>query len=217
MSGTSGTNPARVGVNTNIKQFNNTTPASIQWFYKNGKVVPQQIKQGAADVLIQGDLRVNGDETVEGDLTVNGIINPSDIILKEDIQYLKNTARYDDVLHLEPATYNFIEDISKKQRFGLIAQDVEQIFPELVTDTINSSTQTTIKSVNYIDLIPIMLHKMKQMQNEIDMLKSNKVGIDTLNATIGDYNYSNMRQISSLKVDIANNAKMIAKMGKNAK
>ena len=160
MSGTSGTNPARVGVNTNIKQFNNTTPASIQWFYKNGKVVPQQIKQGASNVLIEGDLRVNG-----------VFSNPSDIILKENIQYLKNTARYDDVLHLEPATYNFIEDISKKQRFGLIAQDVEQIFPELVTDTINSSTQTTIKSVNYIDLIPIMLHKMKQMQNEIDSLK----------------------------------------------
>lgn len=211
MSGTGGSNPARVGVNTNIKQFNNTSTASAQWYYKNGQIYPQQIKRGPPNVLIDGDLKVKGNEIVEGNLTVNGIFsNPSDLILKENIHYLKNTAKYDDVLNLEPAKYNFIDDSSKKQRFGLIAQDVEKIFPELVNDLPN---QPAVKSVNYIDLIPIMLHKMKKMQNEIDMLKSNTIDMETLTTVVADYNGSALRILNSQKVEID----QLKKMLKNSK
>jgi hypothetical protein len=199
MSGTGGSNPARVGVNTNIKQFDNTTTPSVQWYYKNGQVYPQKIKRASPNVLIEGDLTVNGT-----------FYNPSDIILKENICYLKNTAKYDDVLNLEPAKYNFIADGSKKERVGLIAQDVEQIFPELVNDLPN---QPAVKSINYIDLIPIMLHKMKKMQNEIDMLKSNKIDMETLTKVVSDYNASTIRMLNSQKQEID----QLKKMFKNSK
>jgi hypothetical protein len=195
MSGTGGSNPARVGVNTNIKQFNNTSTSSVQWYYKNSQVVPQKIKNDAANVLIDGDLTVNGN-----------FYNPSDIILKENICYLKNTAKYDDVLNLEPAKYNFIDDSSKKERVGLIAQDVEKIFPELVNDL---PIQPNIKTVNYIDLIPIMLHKMKKMQHEIDTLKSSKIDMETLTNVVADYNSSTLRILNSQKVEIDQLKKML--------
>ena len=43
---------------------------------------------------------------------------------------------------------------------------MEKIFPDLVSDE-----QLGYKTVNYIELIPLMLSKMKQMQTEIDSLK----------------------------------------------
>ena len=58
--------------------------------------------------------------------------------------------------------YNFIADSFKKERYGFIAQDVEKIFPELVNDTYDTLKQKSMKSVNYNDLIPIMLNKMKK-------------------------------------------------------
>ena len=62
--------------------------------------------------------------------------------------------------------FNFKSDESQKKHFGFIAQDMEKIFPDLVSDE-----QMGYKTVNYIELIPLMLSKMKQMQTEIDSLK----------------------------------------------
>ena len=55
-----------------------------------------------------------------------------------------------------------------------IAQELEEFFPELVTNTEIEDTDNNvklIKTVNYLELIPIMIVKMKNMQNEIDELK----------------------------------------------
>ena len=113
------------------------------------------------------------------DLIVQGsILNPSDLHLKENIELLSQDKSFDvnGVLKLWPVKYNYIEDTNKKLHYGLIAQDVEEHFPELVhttnrDETDKKSTPAQTKSVNYIELIPIMLCKMQKMQKEIDMLK----------------------------------------------
>ena len=51
---------------------------------------------------------------------------------------------------------------------------MEEFFPELVHTTNRDEMDkksTSTKSVNYIELIPIMLCKMQKMQKEIDALK----------------------------------------------
>jgi hypothetical protein len=63
-----------------------------------------------------------------------------------------------------PKQYTYIGDVSQKVRYGVIAQEIEIFFPELV------SNNTGSKSVNYLELIPIMIVKMKKMQQEIDKL-----------------------------------------------
>ena len=50
--------------------------------------------------------------------------------------------------------------------YGFIAQDVEKVYPELV-----KNSDLGYKTVNYIEIIPLLLSKMKDMQGEIDDLR----------------------------------------------
>ena len=100
------------------------------------------------------------------------ISNPSDVTLKENITDLTNDF-CNDILKIKPKRYNFIDDINKKEHYGIIAQELELIFPKLVINTeINDTNEINenIKTINYLELIPIMIAKMKDMQNEIDKL-----------------------------------------------
>ena len=140
----------------NVKQFYTGTPGQI-WTFKpnavtvNGVVNNVIVPTTKTDVLIQKDLIVEG-----------AILNPSDITLKKNVKELVNN----EILNLNPVEFNFKSDESQKKHFGFIAQEMEKIFPDLV-----SNERLGYKTVNYIELIPLMLSKMKQMQTEIDSLK----------------------------------------------
>jgi hypothetical protein len=155
-----------------IKQFSITTVGYASWVYKTineKKFITPATKD---DIYLPKDLFVAG-----------AINSPSDISLKENICNLTKSF-CDNILNLIPKKYNFINDENKKERYGIIAQELEEFFPELVTNTEIEDTDNTvksIKSVNYLELIPIMIVKMKNMQNEIDelntLLKNNKIHI----------------------------------------
>ena len=150
----------------NIKLFPQSFAANSALWYLNSSrtnISPANL----VDVYIPKDLIVQG-----------SILNPSDLHLKENIELLSQDKSFDvnGVLKLWPVKYNYIQDTNKKLHYGLIAQDVEEYFPELVhttnrDETDKKSTPAQTKSVNYIELIPIMLCKMQKMQKEIDMLK----------------------------------------------
>ena len=74
--------------------------------------------------------------------------------------------RIENLFDLEPVEYKLKSDIKKKKHYGLIAQDVEEIYPELISDS-----NLGFKTVNYMELIPLLLLKMKAMQKEIDVLR----------------------------------------------
>jgi hypothetical protein len=187
MSGTRGYNPPKVGLNNNIKQFNVNPQTGIQWYKKGDYVVPQRIKNQAANVLMEGTL------TVEGCI-YGTICGPSDIIIKENISFLKDTKESDNILNLTPVTYNYIEDKTKKQHYGLIAQDVEKSFPELISEVYDKLNNKNIKAVNYVELIPIMIDKMQNMQDEINKLKLHVIKQEKSNDAF-------LRLINKLKED----------------
>ena len=63
---------------------------------------------------------------------------------------------------------------SSKEQFGVIAQDLEPIFPEMVKDKavfINAGDETIYKTVDYIQLVPVMIEAIKELNNEIERLK----------------------------------------------
>ena len=64
--------------------------------------------------------------------------------------------------------FNYKNDRKKKIHYGVLAQDVEKVFPELVEDNMSG-----YKTVNYQELLPLMLAKIKNMQEQIDELKEN--------------------------------------------
>ena len=67
------------------------------------------------------------------------------------------------------------KDANHKKKIGLLAQDIEKVFPELVTET------NDIKSVNYQGLVPVLINAMKEQDEVIrnqNKLLSNQ---DTIN------------------------------------
>ncbi len=102
----------------------------------------------------------DGTTTIAGDLTIN-----SDARLKSNIISLGGTLNK--LLALDGKSYTLKADESK-QKIGLLAQDVQEVFPELVTKA--SDEQGTL-SVNYQGLIPVLINAIKEQQKEIEELK----------------------------------------------
>jgi hypothetical protein len=189
-NGSSGTNTAGANyggkqpdTTAYIKQFISSS-STVSWIYKTINSIKYITTSTKNDVYLPQNA------TVVGNLTVDGIIiNPSDISLKENINNLTDIF-CDNILKIVPKKYNFKKDENKKDRYGIIAQELEEYFPELVisqpyiyddnndNDNCNEYDKCgiintkIIKSVNYLELIPIIIVKMKKMQTEIDELKS---------------------------------------------
>ncbi len=93
----------------------------------------------------------------------------SDRNYKKDIHYLNDSTLLPKLMLLKPASYFMKEDsFDIKRRWGFISQDVETIFPEVVSDTRN------IKMMNYSGLIPILTKGIQEQQQQInDLQKEN--------------------------------------------
>ncbi|MHA6672053.1 tail fiber domain-containing protein [Enterobacter mori] len=86
----------------------------------------------------------------------------SDENLKEDIRPLKGSL--DKILQLEGVSYTWKE--SKSEDVGLIAQNVETVYPELV------KTEDGKKQVDYQKLVAPLIEALREQQNEIKTLKA---------------------------------------------
>ena len=106
------------------------------------------------------------------------VVAPSDISIKENIRDLSLEVDFNKLLDLHPKQYTYKDDLEHKIHYGLIAQDVENIYPELIysiTDDEQSSTEPhVLKSVNYVEMIPLLLLKIQDLQKQIDELKKSK-------------------------------------------
>ncbi len=189
-------NPQRVGINTNVKQFDTSPSFNLWTFNKPSNTITPTIK--GTNLLIQGDLTIMG-----------SIYNPSDMNIKENVEMLTD-ADVEFVSQLKPVKYNYIYDSVKKPHFGLIAQEVSLVAPNLVDEIHNphisqdsSISNDSIKAVNYIELIPILLAKMNLMQNEINQLKADKTEINqTLKNYFHEWNYEWSKQINRQQVNL---------------
>jgi len=118
----------------------------------------------------------------DGDIsTTAGFFAPSDRKLKENISNLENTI--ESILQLKPKSYTYIEsdkiNLSKGNQYGFIAQELEEIFPELtknikkpVFDENNNIVEyLEYKSVNYLGLIAILTASVQELSQEVERLK----------------------------------------------
>ena len=106
---------------------------------------------------------VNGNTTVGNDLTVSGdIVVSSDARLKANIVSLGATLAK--LLLIDGKTYTMKKD--GKQKIGVLAQDIQKVFPELVT-----TDDKDMLAVNYQGLVPVLINALKEQQSEIDELK----------------------------------------------
>lgn len=108
---------------------------------------------------------------IPGDLFVDGsIINPSDAILKKNITSL-NVKISEKLMNLNPSSFQFKDDPLNHTHYGFIASEIESEYPELIYAKPDQK-YSKIKSINYLEIIPLLVHKIQIMQQEIHDLKS---------------------------------------------
>jgi hypothetical protein len=106
-----------------------------------------------------------------GVLTVNGTNYNSDSRLKKDITPLRNSLQK--ITGLTGYHYHWKNENDRTGlQTGVLAQEVRQLFPELVTES-----KDGILAVNYPGLIPVMIESIKEQQQ---LIKNQQQQIDDL-------------------------------------
>jgi len=112
----------------------------------------------------------NGDTTVSNDLTVSGdVVISSDARLKSNIVSLGSTLPK--LLQIDGKSY----EMKGKQKIGVLAQEIKEVFPQLVSEDENE-----MLAVNYQGLVPVLINALKEQQNEIEILKQQQAEINQL-------------------------------------
>jgi len=98
----------------------------------------------------------------DSSITASSFLYSSDERLKTNIQPLQDSLS--NILQLEGISFNWKEN--GQANIGLIAQDVEKVFPELV-----STDSEGMKSVEYGNLVAVFVEAIKEQQKQIDVLR----------------------------------------------
>ncbi len=120
-----------------------------------------------------GDVQINSGSgpyalTVNGNVLCSGSTSAwSDKRFKRDITKLENVN--DKIKKLSGYTYYFNteefkdKNFSKDQQIGLIAQELKEVFPQLVTEDTKG-----YMAVNYQGMVPVLLEAIKEQQGQLE-------------------------------------------------
>ena len=119
------------------------------------------------DILtVVGDVSFNSNLTVSQDIYLSGtLISDSDRKIKDNISKITNSLSNIDALNGYRYTRKDLEN-KEKIHIGVIAQEIETIYPELIEE------KNDIKGVNYTGLVGILIECVKELKNENNELKT---------------------------------------------
>ena len=138
-------------------------------------------------------LQVIGESYLDGSLTVSGsvlgsgpYVDVSDKRFKKNIERMDSVQVLDKICQLDGVSYeldltringrlgssiNSDEDVQARQ-FGFIAQEVEEIFPELLSSI---DTDSDYKGLQYSRFAPILIEGLKQLTEEVRTIQEWKL------------------------------------------
>ena len=107
----------------------------------------------------------NGGRNLNGDFTATGNVTAfSDERLKENVETIEGAL--DKVSQMRGVTYKFKSELNDGQRgTGVIAQEMQQVMPEVVQDG-------EYLSVAYGNLVGVLIESIKELKAEIEELKN---------------------------------------------
>jgi hypothetical protein len=85
---------------------------------------------------------------------------------KRDIEAMGERTR--GLFLLRPVTFRYKQDPRGTRQYGLIAEEVAKVYPELVT----RGTDGKIVSVQYQELVPMLLNELQRHEREFQELKA---------------------------------------------
>jgi hypothetical protein len=168
---------------------------------------------GANQFLIraQGGVGINTNDPAGHALNVNGSIlcagltQSSDARFKTDIRTLPDAL--DAILNLRGVSFAWDRDSWKARSFpagrqiGFIAQEVEQVLPELV-----STDAQGYKSVAYANVVPVLVEAMKAQEQRLHAVEADNAHLKSENAQIRAL----LKRLDALE---AENAQIKARLG----
>ena len=97
---------------------------------------------------------------------------------KKNVKSLDRIESLDKILKLNPVMFDWKDDSRKKNNLGLIAQEVEEILPQIVdenepSEMAGQKTAPKRKSVDYESIIPLLISSIQQLKQEIEILEKN--------------------------------------------
>jgi hypothetical protein len=132
-------------LSTSVDSFSTSAPAFVI-----GNGTDSSNKSDAFKVMFNGDATVSNDLTVSGDVVVS-----SDARLKSNIVSLGSTLSR--ILLIDGKSY----EMKGKQKIGVLAQEIKEVFPELVTEDDNE-----MLAVNYQGLVPVLINALKEQESK---------------------------------------------------
>jgi hypothetical protein len=103
-----------------------------------------------------------------GNITATGNVTAySDVRLKTNINTLTNSL--EKVLSMRGVSYTRTDFDTERTHIGVIAQEIEQILPEVISENENG-----IKSVSYGNIVGILIEAIKELKKQLDEVKSQK-------------------------------------------
>jgi len=103
-----------------------------------------------------------------GSLEVLSIIETSTLDSKENIKKLNNGL--DVVLKLNPVVFDSKDHEGIKNIPGLVAEEVNEIYPELV----KKDEENNIVGINYTKLIPILISSIQELEKKLQDCNCNQ-------------------------------------------
>ena len=139
-------NSSGSSVTNNATSFNTANTAFVI-----GNGADSSNKSDAFKVMFNGDTTVSNDLTVSGDVVIS-----SDARLKSNIVSLGSTLPK--LLQIDGKSY----EMKGKQKIGVLAQEIQEVFPELVSEDDNE-----MLAVNYQGLVPVLINALKEQDAKI--------------------------------------------------
>lgn len=183
------------GGHNNVLIGNHAAASAEGTFYSNKLFIESDTTFNQAGTpLIYGEfdndlIEINGTLSVKNlpvdasasDLRVdsNGklVLASSDARLKHDIEPIKNAL--DKVNQLQGVSFTWNSDPSIGVQFGLIAQDVQKVIPEVVNE------HNGLLGVDYTETIGVLIEAIKELSQQNRSLKENQKKLEKLLLTKG--------------------------------
>ena len=160
---------SKIGIGTSVlnyaltvKSYDSATTTVARFITSSGSYC--DIQPANASLVCSSDMNLkknianiesNTDWTYNS--TISSNLNQSSTILEK-------------ITNLNPVLYNWkTENDTDPKHIGFIAQEVEQVFPDLVT----TDSDTKLKSLNYIGFIPYITKAIKELNAKVSNSSSN--------------------------------------------
>jgi hypothetical protein len=97
---------------------------------------------------------------------------------KRDIQDMREGSQ--GLYQLRPVTFRYKQDTQGQKQYGLIAEEVAKVYPELVT----KGADGKVESVQYHELIPLLLNEVQHQQQKLETQAQQVAELQAQNAAL---------------------------------